>query len=203
MSLYRLFKRTSLTVHYPDCAKTNSSLPKNLILNYISSLCPNSLFPPQFFINHLVLILHLHSIRFYVCFFCCSCSFCVSPFPLRLFPSRSLGPPVISPVSLGTTDICSEAEQSVIPLSYTASCSSDAVSFSLGSWQRQAWPHRGGGAGSCWPTGKTAGRTAREELESDAAASTGIQNGRTLFIVFLTLNLGIICFSLVIHISPQ
>lgn len=78
MSLYRLFKRTSLTVHYPDCAKTNSSLPKNLILNYISSLCPNSLFPPQFFINHLVLILHLHSIRFYVCFFCCSCSFCFS-----------------------------------------------------------------------------------------------------------------------------
>lgn len=122
------------------------------------------------------------------CFFCCSCSFCVSPFPLRHFPFLfSLGPSVISPVSLGTIDICSEAEQSVIPLSHAASCSSKAVSFSLGSCQRQAWPHGGSGAGSCWPTGRTAGSTAREELENNATVSAGIQNRRTLFRLLLML----------------
>lgn len=154
--------------------------------------------------NHLVLILHLHSIRFYV-FLLLQLFYLRFSISLEAFSfSFSLGPSVISPVSLGTTDSCWEAEQSVIPLSYTASCSSDAVSFSLGSWQRQAWPRGRGGAGSCWPTGKTAGRTAREQLESDAAASAGIQNRRrTLFRVLLMLNLEIICFLLVIHISPQ
>lgn len=96
MSLYRLFKRFSLTIHESSCSKTSQVHNKNKICIISPSLFQQPL-PPWFFIYYLGFMHTQISPTF--CFFCCSCPFPLPLYPFRLFSFNfSLGPSIISPL---------------------------------------------------------------------------------------------------------
>lgn len=103
MSLYRLFKRFRLTVDKPGCSRTSHVHHKN---NYVSFFVPTA---SSSMVLDISPWFYTYTSKSHILSLLLELSFSLLTTSLQAFSSKfSLGPSIISPVPLRTTNICLE-----------------------------------------------------------------------------------------------